>query len=452
MGMTRRDALSGGLGGCVASLATRAVSAQPSEAPIYLKNGLIFDGSGAPAFSGSVLIDGGKIRGVAAGSPDAPANAKIVDCTGNFVMPGLTDAHWHMTLATGELADFRKADLGLVYAHAVAEAHNVLMRGFTTVRDVAGPVFGLKQAIDSGVIPGPRIFPSGALISQTGGHGDFGAAFERPTTLGGQPDYLQLTGLEEIANGPAEVRAAAREQFRKGASQIKLAVGGGVFSEFDPVDSLQFSPEEIRAAVECADDWGSYVAVHVYTVAGIRRALDAGVRSIEHGLLADEATLALMARQQAWLSLQPFEHGDGPLTPAQEAKIQSSGLEGTWEGVLRTAKKVGTKVAFGTDVLFMPAGNPRENVMLTRFSRVFSNAETLRIATSGNCELFALSGKRNNYRDAALGLLKPGAWADLLVVRGNPLNDIDLLIDYDRNFLAIIKDGNIVKSLLAANR
>jgi len=206
-----------------------------------------------------------------------------------------------------------------------------------------GPTFGIKAAIDAGVIPGPRVYPSGALISQTAGHGDFAPPYARPFTIGGRPSHFEEIGEFAIANGVPEVLTAVRDQLKKEASQIKLAVGGGVISDFDPIDSLQFTPEEIRAAVQAARDWGTYVATHVYTVPGIRRALDAGVLSIEHAHLADEATVKLIADKDDWLSMQPFEAGDDPLTPEQAAKTKS--MVGAWERVLGWAKQPDSTVS-----------------------------------------------------------------------------------------------------------
>ena len=213
----------------------------------------------------------------------------------------------------------------------------------------------------------------------------------------------------------------------------------------DPIDTLQFTPEEIRAAVQATNDWGTYVAVHVYTSAGIRRALDAGIHSIEHGHLADEDTIRLIGEKGAWLSTQPFQLGDNPLTPAQLKKAEATA---TWKKIVGWAKQHGTKVAFGTDLLFQPDGTYKENIMLTRFAEVYSNAETLRIATSGNCELFAMSGGRNPYKESKLGVIEEGAWADMLLVDNDPTQDINVLKDYERNFVVIMKDGTIYKNTL----
>jgi len=432
---------------------TRTLAAQPASPPapkhapsILISNARIFDGVNDKLRPGNLLIVGTKIQQMTSNPIMPPPDSEVIDGGGRVLMPGLTDAHWHMTVAANTLEHFQQADPGLMYANTVAEAHRTLLRGFTTVRDMAGPTFGIKTAIDAGVIPGPRVYPSGAFISQTSGHGDFTPPYGRPKALGGRPSRMEDLGALTVADGVPQVLAAVREQLKKGASQIKLGAGGGVISDFDPIDSLQFTPEEMRAAVQAASDWGTYVAAHIYTVAGIRRALDAGVLSIEHGHLADEETVRLIAEKGAWLSTQPFEPGDVPLLAERAAKTQA--MIGAWERVLRWAKRYGTKIAFGTDLLFNPAGTSVQNTMLTRFASIYSNIEVMKIATSGNCELFALSRERNPYKQAKLGVLQEGAWADMLLVDGDPTQDIKVLADPQRNFVLIIKDGKMYKNTL----
>ena len=443
--MRRRRFLQGLAAGCAGLAAAPTVRAL-GAAPIVIRNARIFDGVAARLENGSLLIADRQIRRIAAGTIEAPEEAIVIDAGGRVLMPGLSDAHWHTTLAANSFANLNAADPGLMFANSVAEAQRTLMRGFTSVRDMAGPAFGIKAAIDAGTIPGPRIFPSGAMISQTAGHGDFSEVHARPQTLGGTPARLEELGEFLVANGVPEVLAAVRTQLKKGASQIKLALGGGVVSDFDPIDSLQYTEAEIRAAVDAAADWGTYVAAHVYSTAGIRRAIAAGVRSIEHGNLADEATIRLMAEKGVWLSVQAFEATDTKVSP--EMLEKGKALQGTWERVLGWAKQHGTKVAFGTDLLFQPALTAKENEMLTRFARVFGSLGALKIATSGNAELFQLAGPRNPYRQAKLGVVQEGAWADLLIVEGDPTQDIGVLRDYERNLSVIIKDGTIHKMRL----
>jgi imidazolonepropionase-like amidohydrolase len=441
--LTRRTAL--GLAASAVILPGVAASQEPQS--LLIRNVRIFNGIDHRLTNGHLLIIGDKIAEVSTGAIEPPVGARVIDGGGRVLMPGLTDAHWHMVFAPNTMANMEAADTGLMYANAVAEAERTLMRGFTTVRDTGGPTFGLKLAIDGGAIPGPRVYPSGALISQTAGHGDFGPIHGLPVGLGGRPSHFEEIGAFTVANGVPEVMAAVRTQFRRGASQVKLSLGGGVISDSDPIDTLQYTLEEIRAGVQAATDWGTYACAHVYTVAGIRRAIEAGVRSIEHGHIVDEPTLKLMADRDVWLSLEPFEAGDNPLSPEQIAKAEPTSH---WDRVAGWAREAGTKVAFGTDLLFQPEGTKNQPVLLGRFARVYGAAGALQIATSGNCELFALSGERNPYKGARLGVLQRGAWADMLLVEGDPTQNIEVLQDYERNLAVIIKNGQIFKNILGA--
>ena len=442
---TRRGLIAALAGLPLAGIAARVVAQEP--ATLLIRNVYLFDGTGSARVPRNVRVTGDRISAVSAGDIPVPAGATIIDGGGSTLMPGLTDAHWHMSAVKG--VPWMGSDDGLATALILKDAEFQLQRGFTTVRDTAGSVFGIKAAIDRDIMPGPRIFPSGAAISQTSGHGDPGPADELPGTLGGAPTRNQLLGFTAIANGVPEVLAATRQQFKRGATQIKIMAGGGVTSDHDPIDTLQFTPDELRAIVQAATDWGTYACAHVYTASGIRRCLEAGVLSIEHGHLLDDPTAAMMASKGAWLSNQPFERGDNALSPEQLVKADESLGTGGWEVSVRLAKKHGVKVAFGTDLFSRTRASRTENDMLPRYGRVFSNAEVLRIATSGNCALFERSGKRNTYRDARLGVIEAGAWADMLLVKGNPLDRLELLVDYQANLLAIVKNGVVRKNLLS---
>ncbi len=421
----------------------------PDPAPtILIRNAYVFDGTGRPREPRNVRITGNRIDAVSAGDIPVPAGATVIDGAGQTLMPGLTDAHWHMAAVKG--VPWMGPEDAVSVALVFKDAERQVMRGFTTVRDTAGSIFGIRDAIDRGIVPGPRCYPSGAAISQTSGHGDFDPVDELPVTLGGNPSRYRRSGMTAVVNGVPEVLAATRQQFKRGATQIKIMAGGGVTSDYDPIDTLQFTPEELRAIVQAAADWGTYACAHVYTAAGVRRCLDAGVLSIEHGHLIDDATAALMAEKGAWLSTQPFEAGDNMLSPEQLEKANESLGSAGWQSSVRLAKKHGVNVAFGTDLFARTTASRTENAMLPRLGTIFSNAEVLRIATSGNCDLFARSGKRNPYRAASLGVIKESAWADLLLIRGNPLDDLRLIEDYQRNLLVIIKDGVIHKNLMAA--
>ena len=316
------------------------------------------------------------------------------------------------------------------------------------MRDLGGPVFGLKRAIDEGVVIGPRIYPSGAFISQTSGHGDFRFSFEVPRQPGGPLSYTEVIGVAAIADSPDEVRLRAREQLRAGASQIKLMAGGGVASPYNPIESTQYTEPEIRAAVEAAENWGTYVTVHAYTPRAIRQAIAAGVKCIDHGQLIDEPTAQLMAEKGIWWSLQPFlDDEDAP--PLANPVSQKKALEvfaGT-DNAYKLAKKYKIKTAFGTDILFDAKLTTRQGAILAKLVRWYTPAEVLKMATADNGELMALSGFINPY-PGKLGVVEQGALADLLLVDGNPLENIKLIEDPDKNFLVIMKDGTIYKNTM----
>src|ERR1700736_4606086 len=299
-----------------------------SSAATLFQNVRIFDGkSAALSAPSNVLVRGNTIERISASpiTADTNANVRVIAASGRVLMPGLIDAHWHAIIAAIRLQLLITSPPSYLHLLAAREAEATLMRGFTTVRDCGGPVFGLKRAIDEGVVIGPRIYPSGAFISQTSGHGDFRFSFEVPRTLGGPLSHSELEGVAAIAESPDEVRLRAREQLRQGASQIKLMAGGGVASPYNPIESTQYTEAEIRAAVEAADNWGTYVTVHAYTPRAIRQALAAGVKCIEHGHLIDEATAKVLADKGIWWSLQPFlddEDASPVANPVSRMKMQ----------------------------------------------------------------------------------------------------------------------------------
>jgi imidazolonepropionase-like amidohydrolase len=395
-----------------------------------------------------ILVEGGRITALPPAG-EGPEDAERIDCGGRAVIPGLIDAHWHATLAAVSQIAAMTADIGFVHLAAGREAGATLMRGFTTVRDVGGPALGLKLAIDRGVVEGPRIFPSGAMISQTSGHGDFRLLNELPRMPGDPPAYAERAGVVAIADGEAEVLRRAREQLMRGASQIKIMAGGGVSSLYDPLESLQLTPTEMRAAVQAAEDWGTYVCAHVYSAAGIRRALDAGVRSIEHGQLADEATARLMADSGAWWSIQPFlgdEDANTKSDPVQQDK-QDEVAQGTVRA-FELGRAHGVRMAFGTDILFSANGGASQGRQLAKLTRFMPPLEALRMATGAGGELLAMSGGRAPYPEP-LGVIAPGAAADLLAVDGDPAAGLDWLGDPAANLRLIVKAGRIHKDTLA---
>src|SRR6516225_9403724 len=275
--------------------------------PVVFTNVRIFDGKSDKLRTGlRVRVEGEKITAIEPAEYPAITGAVTIDGKGRTLMPGLIDAHWHAMFTAAPLSVLMTGDVGYINHIAAAEAERTLMRGFTSVRDMAGPSFGLKRAIDEGVIRGPRIWPSGAIISQTSGHGDFRFSYEVPAARNAPSSRFDAIGVGAIADGVDEVLRRAREQLMLGASQLKLAAGGGVASNYDPLDASQYTEAEFRAGVDAAENWGTYVAVHAYTPRATRTAIKAGVRSIEHGQLMDEATAELIGEKDVWLCTQAF--------------------------------------------------------------------------------------------------------------------------------------------------
>lgn len=418
--------------------------AQSPPAKVLFRQARLFDGKSNSLQSNvQVLVEGNRITSVDTGNAPPPTDATVIDCGGRMLMPGLIDAHWHTLFCAVPVTALLSGDPAAMFTSSTAEANRTLQRGFTTVRDLGGPVFSFKQAIDTGVIPGPRIFPSGAMITTTGGHADL----RMPSDVPRDPARLSMfeTIGGAITDSVGELRMRVREQLFQGASQIKVVGGGGVSSPRSPLDMTTFSEDDLKAAVAIARDWNTYVAVHAYAPEAIRRAISAGATCIEHAHLIDEQNAQLMAEKGIWLSTQPFlsEADSAPLTgPSRERMLQVFANTPRLYGLIR---KHGIKTAWGSDLLFSPAMTPRQGVMLTHLSQWYSNAEALRMATSGNAELLALSGPRTPYA-GKLGVVEPGALADLLVVNGNLLDDIKLIEQPDRNLAVIMKDGNIYKN------
>jgi imidazolonepropionase-like amidohydrolase len=434
--------------GCTVSPAVHAQGAQPPA--VIIENVRIFDGTSdrlsAPS---SVLVVGNAIRTIS-GAPiaDPPATAVTrIQGGGRTLMPGLIDAHTHMMFSSLPQVALLVSDIGFVNLASGKAATGMLMRGFTSVRDLGGPVFGLKKAIDAGIIAGPRIWPAGAMISQSGGHGDF----RLPTDLPAPPGsftYSERIGATAIADDADTVRKRAREQLALGASHIKMMAGGGVSSSFDPLDVTQYTVEELRAAVEAAENWGTYVTVHAYTPRAVRQAIEAGVRCIDHGQLLDEATAKLMAEKGIWWSIQPFtDDHPSPFSEGSPNRVKQLQMYGGTDSAYRFAKKYKVRTAWGTDILFDAANLETQTKQLSKMVAWYTPAEVLKMATADNAELLALSGERSPYR-GRLGVVREGALADLLLVDGDPLADIRLVEDPARNFVLIMKDGRIYKNTL----
>jgi imidazolonepropionase-like amidohydrolase len=433
----------------LASLALLAAAgaALAQDAPQTLfTNVHVFDGVQEQRIeNANVLVEGNLIKTVST-APIEADGATVIDGGGRTLMPGLIDAHWHTMYIGIPIQALVNGDMIEVAARAVPKAEAVLMRGFTTVRDMGGPAESLKKIIDAGVVLGPRILPSGPGISQSSGHFDYRDYRAIPQGDGDTMDYWYRTRMFALADGVPEMLRRVRENLRMGASQIKLATGGGVSSVYDPLDVAEYTLEEIKAAVDAAADWNTYVAVHVMTDRAIRKSIEAGVKSIEHGYFASDETLQLMAEKGVWLDPQPFFAGDLEYPDAERTAKFKQVTDATAE-LYAKAKQFGVKLGFGTDLLMNP---PSENqgAQLARLGTWFSPYEVLKIATSQNAELLELSGPRHPYREGPLGVIADGAYADLILVDGNPLEDLDVLADPQGKFDLIMKDGKIYKNAL----
>lgn len=427
-----------------------------TQSEILISNVNVWDGTSNTLNTNfSVLIEGSLIKKVAK-NISKPNGATLIDGGGKTLIPGLSDAHVHLSATLSGKEARNEAHWMYTSIRTAKAAENFLMLGFTTVRDLGGPVFGVKRAVDEGLVPGPRIYPSGAYISQTSGHGDFRSANEPSVLLsGGQRHSADALGWSFVVDGVPEVLKAARENLRKGATQLKVMAGGGIGSDFDPIHSVQFTTEELEAAVQAASDWDTYVAVHIYESKGAIRALNAGVKCLDHGHLINEETVKLIKEKDAWLVPQAFwtetpasfwVPGKDTIPEALYKKIKPV-LEGT-ANVFKLAKKYGINVGFGSDA-YGDLGY--ESYALTEFTtraQWYSPLEILKQATSENARLFALSGKINPYTEGKLGVIEAGAYADLLIYEGNPLDDIEVVAHPEKNLKLIMKDGKVYKNEL----
>ncbi|MBB3316811.1 imidazolonepropionase-like amidohydrolase [Rhizobium sp. BK181] len=446
---SRRTFLAGIGSATVAGMLPGVGSAQTPAPPsrLLLTQVRLFDGKSDTLQTGvQVLVEGNKISAIDKTNSAPPSDATIMECGDRVLMPGMIDAHWHTIYAAVPLQTLMVGDPGIIFASSTAEAERTLMRGFTTVRDLGGPVFTFKQAIDEGTIPGPRIFPSGAMITTSGGHADLRKPFEIPAR-DGQLSLSEMMGSSAIVDDVGDLKRRVREQLLQGASQIKLVGGGGVSSPRSPLDMTTFSEDEIRAAVDVARDWNTYVTVHAYAPKTVQRALVGGAACVEHAHLMDEDTARMFVDKNVWLSTQPFLTMDDAASQTGPGAERIKQLFAGTPKIYEFAKKHGIRTAWGSDVLFSPALTPRQNTMLTHLANWYTNAEALRMATSGNADLLALSSLRTPY-GGKLGVIEEGAFADILVWDGNPLDDLQMIEDPQKNLSVVIKDGRIFKNTL----
>ena len=425
---------------------------QAAEKPqsIVFTNVNVFDGVNEDLITNaSVLVEGKLIKQVSTKSLNIKG-AKVIDGKGKTLMPGLIDVHWHTNYANTPASVLVVGDVSEVAIRGFLGAEDTLMRGFTSVRDVGGNPFTIKKMTDTGQYPGPRIFASGPPISQTSGHFDFHGKNDHPANKTDPLTYWERNSIIMTADGVDDVIKRVRENLRMGATQIKISAGGGVSSAYDDLDVQQYTFEEMKAAVDVAKTWNTYVAAHIFTDDAVQTALKAGVKSIEHGfLILKKDTWKLMKKKDAWLSIQPLLNDEDALVfdNAYSNEKYARVTSGT-DHAYKTAKKMGINMAFGTDALFDPAAAAGQGKMLAKLKEWFTPYEALKMATSENARLLALSGPRNPYRDGPLGVVKAGAYADLILVDGNPLENLDLVADPAKNFKVIMKDGKVYKNQL----
>jgi len=407
---------------------------------IHFKNFEMLDPEAGELRGGhELVVEGDTIKEVSA-KPIKLAEAGVIDCGGRTLMPGLIDSHVHVVLSEVALRNLESIPLTLMTARAAGLMRGMLDRGFTSVRDTGGADWGLREATEKGLLPGPRLFIAGRAIGPTGGHSDS----RRRTDFGVRCQCCNAMAFSMgVADGVSQVRRAVREQMRQGCDQVKIMMSGGVASPYDPLDSLQFSMDEVKAAVEEAHAFGRYVCAHAYTPEAITRAATAGVRTIEHGNLLDEASAKLMAEKGMFLVANLVTYFEMK-RHAAEYGMSSDMLaknDLVIDGALRSleiCKRHGIPVAYGTDLLGQLQVAQSEEFTLR--ARVLSPAEIIRSATTIGAQVVRMEGK--------IGCLKPEAFADLIVVDGNPLKDLKLFQEQGRYLSAIVKGGRFHKNRL----
>jgi imidazolonepropionase-like amidohydrolase len=415
---------------------------------VLITNVNIFDGVNDGLKSGSVLIENNLITAVGA-NIKVPQGTTVINGGGRTLMPGLIDMHSH--LATGEgLPDGRDEwDAYAIGAIAGRNLVTLLDQGFTTTRGAGGPELGLAKAVNAGRIPGPRYFPSGPWLSQTAGHGDLGYW----TDPVGFKDYSELTETSHVVDGVPEVLRATRYNLRKGATQIKIMAGGGVSTVFDPLHVVQFTPEEMGAAVQAAKDWGTYVMAHAYHDESVNRAIDAGVRVIEHGFLMSEPTVRRMKKEGIALSLQGFVGIQSFANPEEitffnaDQRAKARRINEGGKQMIQWARKHKLLIVSGGDTFGVKMLNQNIENVIIEATFGFTPYEALLHSTSNAAKVLGWSGGLNPYKDGTLGTIEVGGYADLLVIEGNPLEDLTVLRDR-KNLKIIMKDGRFHKNEL----
>jgi imidazolonepropionase-like amidohydrolase len=433
----------------ISSVAFAVDKEKDAPKQVLIKNVNIFDGKSEILKKGyDVLVEANLIKKIGKGLM-ASSKATVIDGGGRVLTPGFIDAHTHIAL----IAPFDQLEneyTGVYVGAAGGQmAENMLMRGFTTVRDAGGASIGIQRAIDDGWFPGPRIYSSGAFITQTSGHLDMRDRTNPHRHVGGEPSHAEQVGHFAAVDGTTEMLAAARQNFRDGATQLKLATNGGISATYSPLDIDQFTDDELGAAAHVAQSFGSYFMVHAYYDNAVSRAIDFGAKSIEHGHMMTEASLKKMKKKNVYLVVEGFmslSEGSSSFTPDQQQKFELA-KKGFVE-MIKLAKKHKLKIAIGSDTFLSRQMYDFQEQEWVARSKLFSSFEIMKQATSIGAELIALAGPRNRYKEGPLGVIKEGAYADVIIVEGNPLEDITILSDAKKNLRLIMKDGKIYKNTL----
>jgi imidazolonepropionase-like amidohydrolase len=415
-----------------------SVTASAGEAPppqVFIKNVNVFDGkSNKLTPNMNVLVEGETIKAISGATIPTREDAHIIDGAGRTLMPGLIDGHAHVMINRNFPVVETNMDMTDIAYNATIVMKRFLMDGFTTVRDMGGPAFGLARAIDQGRVVGSRLYPSGAFISQTSGHGDFRDRADpgfSPNDAGDLSNFERF-GIGTVADGVPEVLKATRLNLRNGATQIKIMGGGGGSSRFDPIDTTQYSEAEICAIVEAAKDWGTYVGAHTFNDRAVGRLLDCGVKTFEHGFFISEPTMKRIAKEGGYVVPQMWglspDLAKNPLMPAEKLPMIAK-LREEYGDFGKQLLDNGVKVVFASDYVgeFADAERARRYEIWWRTQTFGSNFEVLKQMTSTAGEMLSLSGPRNPYKAGPLGVIEEGAYADILLVEGNPLKDISVI-------------------------
>lgn len=413
-------------------------------------NANVFDGINRELKEGvNILVENNLIKKISREDLTEKDEVTVIDAKGKTIIPGLIDCHYHIMLSDGFKA-MDEMEIDEVAIKSTIIAKGLLERGFTTIREVGGSTWGLHACIEEGVVPGPRIYQSGPAISQTAGHSDYrqNRAQRNPKNYGDSPFLRQ--GHMTIADGVPECLETVRDQFFKGATQIKVMGGGGASSLWDPLDTIQYTKNELEAIVETAKNYGTYVCSHLHVSPAMKMSIEAGVKCIEHGSEMSEEVAKMMVDNDVWLCSQ---YGTAKLLAERKIPLDSELLyqktERVGKGLIKNAewvKKYGIKSAFGSDVAGTPEVHENQLKEFPARKELFGSFEGIKQATSYAAELLGLCTYLNPYIEGKIGVVEEGAYADLLIVEGNPVEDLDILGSKD-NILMVMKDGKVFKDI-----